>query len=295
MIRVTVDPTNPGQFFACCGLLELADRLWNGAAGWFDEEAFCFRPVEAAKDTPSSDFFRQLTNCRLTNTMTAEQHSRLKDLPEEMKRSTREKRPGLEKEKKELERLQREAPILLHAPFHVRLDWFHDDFAGGSRFKTWAGQQSVFVIASSMKKALETPDWQTRSPDEWFTHSASGCGLPFNFDSDLGGQGSALDVGFSSDPLAGSALTRIESTSRPCLELLAFIGLQRCRPRQIARENRYLYCTWNCPLSPQIAAPAACGLLPMADADQFEFRLLYRTKYLKSFLPAIPFIGGSDE
>ena len=27
---VNVDPTNPGQFFACCGLLELADRLWQG-------------------------------------------------------------------------------------------------------------------------------------------------------------------------------------------------------------------------------------------------------------------------
>ena len=34
-IRVKVDPTNPGQFFACCGLLELADRLWPGAEGWF--------------------------------------------------------------------------------------------------------------------------------------------------------------------------------------------------------------------------------------------------------------------
>ena len=34
-IMVAVDPTNPGQFFACCGLLELADRLWPGAEGWF--------------------------------------------------------------------------------------------------------------------------------------------------------------------------------------------------------------------------------------------------------------------
>jgi CRISPR-associated protein Csx14 len=34
---VHVDPTNPGQFFACCGLLELADRLWQGAEGWFDK------------------------------------------------------------------------------------------------------------------------------------------------------------------------------------------------------------------------------------------------------------------
>jgi CRISPR-associated protein Csx14 len=30
-IRIPVDLTNPGQFFACCGLLELADRLWPGA------------------------------------------------------------------------------------------------------------------------------------------------------------------------------------------------------------------------------------------------------------------------
>lgn len=29
-ITVPVDVTNPGQFFACCGLLELADRLWPG-------------------------------------------------------------------------------------------------------------------------------------------------------------------------------------------------------------------------------------------------------------------------
>jgi CRISPR-associated protein Csb3 len=146
-----------------------------------------------------------------------------------------------------------------------------------------------------MKKAIETPDWQTRPPEDWFTHSVSECGLPFNFDSDLGGQGSALDVGFSFDPLNSSDLTRIESTARPCLELLAFVGLQRFRARQVPKENRFLYCCWNHPLSPATAAPAACGLLPMADAETFEFRLLYRTDYLKSFLPAVPFTRGIDE
>lgn len=40
-ITVPVDLTNPGQFFACCGLLELADRLWPGAEGWFDDAKFC--------------------------------------------------------------------------------------------------------------------------------------------------------------------------------------------------------------------------------------------------------------
>ena len=37
VIQIPVDLTNPGQFFACCGLLELADRLWPGTEGWFDE------------------------------------------------------------------------------------------------------------------------------------------------------------------------------------------------------------------------------------------------------------------
>lgn len=40
-IYVTVDPMNPGQFFACCGLLELADRLWKVAEGWFEGGQFC--------------------------------------------------------------------------------------------------------------------------------------------------------------------------------------------------------------------------------------------------------------
>src|SRR5438093_13336327 len=40
-IRIPVDLTNPGQFFACCGLLELADRLWPGAEGWFEPQDFC--------------------------------------------------------------------------------------------------------------------------------------------------------------------------------------------------------------------------------------------------------------
>jgi CRISPR-associated protein Csb3 len=39
-IRIIVDPTNPGQFFACCGLLELADRIWPEAEGWFEGGTF---------------------------------------------------------------------------------------------------------------------------------------------------------------------------------------------------------------------------------------------------------------
>ena len=285
MIRVAVDPTNPGQFFACCGLLELADRLWPGAEGWFEKREFCIACAGTAKD-----FIEALTGSVLTNTMTPEQCTRLAELSQMRARTA-----VLEIEKKKLEGLTREAPIRLHHPFDVTLDWFADTRAGGSRFKTWAGQQSVSKISESMKNAIRTPAFPATSPDRWLTYSASECGLPFNFDSDLGGQGGALDIGFSFDPLAGNAATRIESSARPFLELMAFVGLQRFRPRPIEKENRYLYCAWDRPLPIAIAAPAASGLLPMPGAPLFEFRLLYRTKYLKSFLPAIPFTGGSDE
>src|SRR5690606_12751432 len=115
---------------------------------------------------------------------------------------------------------------------------------------------------------------------------AAGCGLPFNFDSDLGSQGAPIDIGFSFDPLAGNNLSRIEQMARPALELLAFIGLQRFRPCVYPRENRFSYGAWSIPLPIEIAMVVACQAVSIQPSRQFEFRLLYRTQYLKSFLPA---------
>jgi CRISPR-associated protein Csb3 len=284
-IRINVNPANPGQYFACCGLLELADRLWRGAEGWLEKNRFCIDCGGTLKEVLDT-----LVDCCLTNTMTELQHARFQEISSlsvAKRRST-----GVEDEGTELEKLLREAPIVLKGPLDITLDWFTDDYAGGSRFKTWAGQQSVLEIATKMKDALNGTAWRT---EECLSFSVTKCGLPFNFDSDLGGQGGAIDVGFSFDPLAGSALTRIDPSARPALELLAFIGLQRFRPVEIKGENRFLYTAWNRPLPIQVAMPAVCGAMPIAGANRYEFRLLYRTKYLKSFLPAIPFTGGSDE
>lgn len=285
-IRINVDPTNPGQFFACCGLLEVADRLWPGAEGWFEQRHFCMTCGGTL-----SQLLDALADCKMTNTMTDAQHARFKAITA-MSVKERKAIPGVEEEAKALDKLLREAHIVFGTPFKITLDWFADNFAGGSRFKTWAGRQSVLDIATSMKDVLQGSDWRN---EDCLTFSARECGLPFNFDSDLGAQGGAIDVGFSFDPLAGSALTRIGSMARPALELLAFIGLQRFRPEEIKGENRFLYTAWNGPLAIEVASPAVCGALPIVGANRYEFRLLYRTKYLKSFLPAIPFSGSSDE
>lgn len=40
MIRLDVDVTNPGQFFGCCGVFELAHRLWPSVTARFENAHF---------------------------------------------------------------------------------------------------------------------------------------------------------------------------------------------------------------------------------------------------------------
>jgi CRISPR-associated protein Csb3 len=40
MIRLDVDLTNPGQFFGCCGVFELAHRIWPGVTAHFEDPHF---------------------------------------------------------------------------------------------------------------------------------------------------------------------------------------------------------------------------------------------------------------
>jgi CRISPR-associated protein Csb3 len=284
-IRVRVDPTNPGQFFACCGLLELADRLWGGAEGWFADRGgfFCVSPTDplSSSSTTAASLIDRLRSCRLENTMTPEQIER-RGVLSAMGKTQLAAQDVLEQEKKSLDKLWREAPLVLRDPFHLLLDWFTDERAGGDTFKTWAGQQSVIDIARDLKAAVDGAAWNEPQLD-WLFARTSCEGLPFNFDADLGANGSDRDVGFSFDPLK-SLHVRI----RPLVELLAFVGLQRFRPCKPGKENRYRFSLWFDPLVPPLAGAAASGLLGSPSARTFEFRLLYRTDYLKSFLPAVP-------
>lgn len=289
-ILIDIDPTNPGQFFACCGLLELANRLWGGAEGWFenDKGSFCIQPlhVEGSGEPTHLEFANAIAHCTLTNTMTELQLKR-RDLLSSMPKKTIEKDSLLESEKKSLDSLWREAPVVLGAPFDLKIDWFMDDLAGGDVFKTWAGQQSVIDIADGMRSSAITNGWEAISLENWlFRRSCSDC-LPFNFDADLGSIGGDRDVGFSFDPLKNINVD-VNIKIRPLIELFAFIGLQRFRPMRVRSENRFRYWLWFDRMLPEVASVAASGLLETPNSSVFEFRLLYRTKYLKSFLPATP-------
>lgn len=119
-ITVKVDVTNPGQFFACCGLLELAGKLWPGAEGWFMDGSFHLHVKGTAEVT-------------------------LKSLFDTLK--------GSSLESADTQMDAKIAPINMKA-FSFRLDWWLDDQAGINRLKTWAGKQGALRIAEEMKKAL---------------------------------------------------------------------------------------------------------------------------------------------
>lgn len=275
-IRINVDVTNPGQFFACCGLLELADRLWNGAEGWFDESLLSFCVATEDPTATAEGLLQEVIDCELRNTMEPadlERYEYLKTL------TTKERSKSQADERKQFDKQWRELPLVLGEPFHLTMDWFLDSRAGGSRYKTWAGQQSVINIAQDMKQPIDAGKYTDVPVEDWFQH-VCGESLDFNFDSDSSVQSSPLDAGFSLDPL------KMNGATRPLMHLFAFIGLQRFRSLADTRSNAYTYSPWTIPAFPSAAACMASTGAQIPGQQTLTFPLLYRTKYLKSFLPA---------
>ena len=147
-ITLDVDLTNPGQFLACCGLLELASRLDPEAVGWF--RGRCFNLCCSRKDVLSS-----LVSCRVSRleengpslgTLGATSGGKKKEPPS--------------------------PPIVLGDPFDLVLDWWTDDNTTEAGFKTWSAGMTVlgFIDGGSKGKGARV----RRSPgDVSLTHCCS--------------------------------------------------------------------------------------------------------------------------
>lgn len=275
------DTANPGQFFACCGVLEAAAHRFGGSQGWFSQDGrtFCIRSERLLDASQFHSLFADLCTCTINNTMEPDELCRRDELMSMSQRQIEDS--GRKEEKGALDSRWREAPVVFGPPFDFTIDWHQDDRGRGSIFKTWAGQQSIIELARGMQAAARATLVDSTTLERALMSGFRGDGLPFNFDSDLGAQAAPVDVGFSFDPLPAMPLG-----IRPMIELCAFIGLQRFRPLRIARENRYQYALWHVPLRPSVASAMAACAVNSLDRSVLEFRLLYRTKYLKSFLPA---------
>lgn len=248
-ISVRVDPTNPGQFFACCGLLELADRLWGGAEGWFEDRAFLLRPLERPEraDRSLGDLLRAIAGASLQPSDPEDEVS---------------------------------SPIKIPEPFELRLDWWKDDRAGGDRLKGWAGRMSSTRIARAMQSVLR---WEELQNSALFDYKTVVCDPgepdnkvePFYFDARRGSSALPIDIGFSPDAL------KMQSLAYPAVEFLCLVGLQRFRPMPTATPRVFDYYTWTIPLSARIASLAACGLLTDTAVCGFRFENAFRTDQRK--------------
>jgi hypothetical protein len=259
-IRVAVEPTNPGQFFACCGLLELADRLWlptdqrNSAEGWFEKNEFC-----VATGGTLAALLDAVRNAELTALDPSDIYS---------------------------------TPARLGPPFGLTLDWWQDERAGGKRLKPWAGTMESVGIARSMRAVLDRAEART---DRLFDYA---CVVPnaddpkkkkepYYFDSRRGANALPLDIGFVQDPLG------IPTLAHPAVEFFCLVGLQRCRPLQTDNPRVFDYFTWPSPCAAVVLPAAVCGLLGDLNARGYRFENAFRSgqKKHKAFNPAIP-LGG---
>ncbi len=250
--RVPVDVTNPGQFFACCGLLELAHRLWPGAEGWFDDSDTSFFAISGGSN------------------------ARLECLSDKLRRCEISGPPGAE---------ARKGKIGIGQPFDLILNWWQTNDDDPKSPKTWAGRQEVRRIARAAQKALPVKSnifnygAVLRKRVECHTNNRRQADTvePFYFDARRFAH--ALDTGFSLDT------QKAETTAHPSVELFCLIGLQRFRPAPSSIKWNFEYQTWPKPLYAPIASGVASCAVPMPGSKRYRFPLCFRDnqKRYKSF------------
>lgn len=248
-ISVNVDVTNPGQFFACCGLFELADRLWPGVEGWF-----------------AHDSFRIATSGNLPDLVSAIVDAKLEQTD-----------PGDDMA----------SPMQISAPFEMYLDWWTDEFAGGKRLKVWAGSMRNVRIARAMQSALKDIELLDQmfnhaavvfDPDQPKKKVE-----PYYFDARRGQAAQSIDIGFAPDSL------RMKTLAYPAVELGCLVGLQRFRPAETARRVfQYGVWHDALPVIAASIAASGTARANSVRAYRFENAFRTAQRKHKSFLSATP-------
>jgi CRISPR-associated protein Csx14 len=250
---VAVDLGNPGQLFACCGLLEAADRLWR-------DEAFVTGQFEG-------DHFRVSAPRELNALLGWLLQGEVQCVKKQVK-AVRGSNAG---------RVEftydgsGDDPAVLEWPDGStwRLDsWCGEDY-GRTRLKTFAGQMKGPKVVAHLL--------------HWMRHAEIGNGFRlfdlaqpnadasvFGFDARKGR--AALDLGFSPDAIG------LRTEEFPAVELFAAIGLQNFRPAEQRRERRagtapdLLFGLWSRPLPVELArAVAGCAFWPPGERAAAAF------------------------
>jgi len=253
MTRRDVDLRNPGQFFACCGALELANRLWPGSEGWFGRQkgrANFHIATYSGHNDPLGKIVRSLCD------------------PEEL--------VALADDHEAQTQLDRKPVMIL--PFALRLDWWLDSYLGGdkSELKVWAGQQTpernLNGLRASWRKIIARSPSKLASQDLYLQRWP----MTGRFGFDPAASWEPLDIGFSPDEQG------VPVQTSPATEILAAIGLQRCRPAPVENERRrFSYRVWVDPL--EIAVVPAAIARAGRSLAVYQFPVVMRNAQYGSF------------
>jgi CRISPR-associated protein Csx14 len=246
--RVNVDVTNPGQFFACCGLLELAHQVDHNALGWFENG--CFAVGVGGASLP--DLLDYLVSIRPIDGML------LCDICRRNQKNKAEKR---------IYRLQPHE-IAFCGGQVLTLDWWLKP-ADTADLRLWSGSNSFTGFFRDSTDAIKQDLENRRKDDEpWsLDRSFQMKTQPFFF---------AASRRLHENEF-GVSMDKIESEFQhfPYIELLCAIGLQRFRPFPL-NEGRFRYSAWHEPLEALLASVIVCGCMAWPTRTDFAFRVVDR-------------------
>lgn len=250
-IQTNVDVANPGQFFACCGLLELADRLWPGVEGWFDHGVF-----QVAGQGALHDLLAILVMDPPEAITMLDNGLSVKSLIAPLRFSF----DGGSTHS-----------MTLDAWMKIRSEKGQVTATANPPWNFWSGQQTSIGIWLGLRTAL-AEQLQTLRLDQ-FDLYADRILLSGRFGFDPGAAWNALDVGFSPNEQG------MKVASSAAVELLAAVGIQRFQPRMADDHQSFDYFTWGSPLSPMVAAPAAAGAVRVPPFSHLRCRVVSRGSY----------------
>ena len=286
-IRLRVDVLNPGQYFACCGLFELASSLSSDVQAHFEEDQwkqwwFIINSNALMQSAQEFSLF-SLLNLFQSAELTAADSEPCKE--EQNDESAASESSDM-----------KASPLCLGTPFNLRLDWWETASRQTSGLKVWAGSMDCFRIAGAMQAAVGkillspgyTENIQNILFDSRVVYEQTGKKPkkvePFCFDAQRGPNADARDVGFSPNTLS------FETLAAPAVEVLSLIGLQRGVPAPADKPRQFIYHLWTKPVFISLLGAAIGGLLPDASTHAYRFESWFRTsqKKHKAFLAAQP-------
>lgn len=249
-LTLPVDLFNPGQFFACCGLLELAHRLTQPgqrALGWFEgihstQSRFLISALNSDGSVTLEKIIGLLKKCEITA-----------QNPE-----------------------SKEGPVFLGEPLNITIDW-RSPFPQNSLVKTFAGKQNIFEITQVLQQALpESCDNELLDYCYPVDKAVTAFGIEKAEDT--------IDAGFSMD------VQKDRLFRRPpiFLELLAQIGVQRFCPLEGLKRLDRIYYAWAIPLPAFLASIAVSYPFSTIPMQGFFFQMYKRDPQgrYKGFAPS---------